>query len=349
MNMKKIMKNAEAVSPVIATLMLVLVSVGAAGAFYAWQSGWQSDMTDQVGDAQGYTDADVVIGGSSTVYEFTAVAAPLFEEKYNGKYSIDFQSGGSGAGILAAGEGIVDLGAASKFPGSEDMSNYPDLQVHTVAWDAVVMIIDADHPDATTFTNIDRDLLQAIYYVVGGGDLGTPASWLTTGAVTEITNWQTADANGNNDGIMDWDEIGFTASAPVETYDRSTKSGTEEVFGKQILDCGESEIESVGLTATHSYPGNQGVIDHISNNPNGIAFTSFGMAGATDSVNDLSLEGTPASETTIMDSTYEGGRPINYLSKGAPTGVAKMYLDFCLLTDNNQDISEEAGYISIYA
>jgi phosphate transport system substrate-binding protein len=345
---KKLAKNAYAVSPVIATLMLVLVAVGAAGAFYAWQSGWQEDMTGNVGSAKGYTEADVIIGGSSTVYEFTAEAVPEFEDEYNGKYTVAYESGGSGAGIMAAGEGLVDVGAASKFPSDEDMTNYPDLQIHTVAWDAVVLVLDADNDQG--LTDINTTVLQALYYTNGGA---TDNSWMTADAIAWMANNPPSGANGD----YTWADLGGTGTNPtneIEIYDRSTKSGTEEVFGKQLLQCGKSEIEDVGITTDHSFEGNQGLIEHIAGNPDGFGFTSYGMAGATSEIVDLQYNNITASESSIMlpdddPNRYEGGRPINYLTNGDPIGVSKLFLDFCVRTDTNQDLAEAAGYISIYA
>ncbi len=160
---RKLAKNAQAVSPVIATLMLVLVSVGSAGAFYAWQSGWQGGIENEIGTGNDWKNADIVIGGSSTVYEFSALAAPMFEDEYENRYRVSIQKGGSGAGITAVGTGVVDIGSASKDLSASDYEKYPDLEVFKVAVDAVVMIV----PSANThgLQSIDRTTLQDMYKI----------------------------------------------------------------------------------------------------------------------------------------------------------------------------------------
>jgi len=348
MNIKKIRKNAEAVSPVIATLMLVIVAVGAAGAFYAWQINWQGDVTvniEGVEIASGeslITDGELTIGGSTTVYEFSAAAVPLFTEAYP-QYKVTYQGGGSGAGIKSCGLGLVDMGAASKYPSDAEIEDY-GLQVHTVAYDAVVIV--SSHTGIPY--EIDEARLQALYHVNGGGNPLTPPSWMSTDGVTWMAANQPAGA------AYTFGEI-FSVVDPavINIYDRSDESGTEEVFGQQLLDCGKAVIEDVGITTGHSFSGNQLLIDALEGDSNGIGFTSYGMA-LTSSLEIFDFDGdddtdfVECSKTTIKSGTYDGSRPINYLTKGDPTGLAKLFLDFVLLPENNEDISGEAGYQWFY-
>ena len=151
---KRLVKNAQAVSPIIATLMLVLVAVGSAGAFYMWQTGWQGDVE---GKAAGGTElqASLSIGGSSTVYEFSAISGEYYHAANPG-YKVSYQKGGSGAGVASVGTGAVDIGSASRDVQTSEFDQYPDLNkdgvkdfgreliVHTVAYDAVVIIYKGD-------------------------------------------------------------------------------------------------------------------------------------------------------------------------------------------------------------
>jgi phosphate transport system substrate-binding protein len=314
---KKIQKDTHAVSPIVATLMLVLVSVGGSASYYMWQTGWQKDVEDKASGAGEFKDS-LSIGGSSTVYEFTAIAAEWFEVANPG-YKVSYQSGGSGAGVASVGKGIVDIGSASRFVKDSEHAKYPDLNgdgskdrghnlvTHTVAWDAVVVV--TANPAAPD--NITRSDLFEIY-------------------------------NGTN-------MHGFGAAV-----DRSDASGTEEVFAELVLDLGTSTLEEAGIETGHSYPGNQELIAALIANPDWIGFTSYGMAKET-SLKILDFQGTDdpepvtPSEDTIMDGTYDGARPINYITVDEPTGDIAEYINFCLAPRNNQDIAEEAGYISIYA
>jgi phosphate transport system substrate-binding protein len=315
--MRKLKKQAYAVSPVIATLMLVLVSVGSAGAFYVWQSGWQKDVSGKAGGAD-LQDA-LTIGGSSTVYEFTAVAAPMFEAE-NPNFKISFQKGGSGSGVASVGTGIVDIGSASRAVKASEFSKYPDvdgitgkdigkdLMVHTVAYDAV---------NGAGVTEINTTELRAMY----------------------------------NTTVGDADEPAWYSAATWKTYDRDDASGTEEVFVELILGLDGSELEEfTDYAANVSVGSNQDMITALGA-ANTIGFTSYGMAkDSSISSYIMDLNSVEPTEDSIMGVTtqYDGARPINYITIGEPSGAIKQYIDFVLGPQANQDICELCGYITLY-
>lgn len=318
MNMRKLKKDVMAVSPVIATLMLVLVSVGSAGAFYVWQAGWQKDVSGKAGGAD-LQDA-LTIGGSSTVYEFTAVAAPMFEAE-NPNFKISFQKGGSGSGVASVGTGIVDIGSASRAVKASEFSKYPDvdgiagkdigkdLMVHTVAYDAVVVII-----NGAGVTEINTTELLGIY-----------------GATTHT-------------GAPAW-----YSPATWTTYDRSDASGTEEVFVELILGLDGSELEEFTEYAANVSVGNNQDMITALGTANTIGFTSYGMAkDSSISSYIMDLNGVEPTEDSIMGTQYDGARPINYITIGEPSGAIKQYIDFVLGPQANQDICELCGYITLY-
>ena len=365
---KKLVKDAQAVSPIIATLMLVLVAVGSAGAFYVWQSGWQSGIEDKVGGS-GELQAALSIGGSSTVYEFTAVAGEYYMSA-NPNYKISYQSGGSGAGIAAVGTGAIDIGSASKPLTNEDKAKYPDLNKdnvkdygkelveHTLAWDAVAVVVSDANFAAHGLVSINESVLRDIYYF--NGNVSGSNSYILVELV-----------DSDSSKKIEWDEVYKEAGNPsagncttsvsevVAIYDRDDKSGTEEVFSTKILDTPKKELEDVGIITTH-VKGNQNLLQAIADDPDALSFMSFGMASASGSGLEMipfqgDYDTTPVmpSEDSIMmdaeeDGAYDGARPINYITVGEPTGDIKQFIDFCLMPESNQDICEVAGYISIY-
>ena len=119
------------------------------------------------------------------------------------------------------------------------------------------------------------------------------------------------------------------------------------------MDCEKAVIEDAGINTGNGFSGNQALIDALEADPDGFGFTSYGMAQDAD-LKILAFKGDGDSsavvcdKTTIKDETYDGSRPINYLTKGNPTGLAKLFLDFVLLPENNEDISGEAGYQWFY-
>ncbi len=356
---KKLAKNVYAVSPVVATLTLVLASVGTAGALYVWQTGWQIDITDKIGT--GNVQANLKVGGSSTVYEFSAVAKEIFEAQ-NPNYKIELQKGGSGSGIAGAGMGLVDIGAASK-DASTDSSwgDYPDLNrdgkkdlglemvQHLVGYDGVVVIVDADNTHG--LADINEDTLINIYEAVYDG---TPMTW----GEVPTTHVEVGTVGGTPTTPCNSDD----PAEEVDTYDRSDHSGTEECFCEKLLSKGLKDAAKqmdAGYT-TFSYQGNQDLVAALAQDPDGIGFTAKGIADNSPGVRVIPFadedgsgglatgDGLP-SNSEIKSGDWPGSRPLNFITVGQPTGAAKVFIDFCLNTEMNQDICELSDYVSIYA
>ncbi|MBN1280525.1 MAG: substrate-binding domain-containing protein [Candidatus Thermoplasmatota archaeon] len=373
---KRLVKNAQAVSPIIATLMLVLVAVGSAGAFYVWQSGWQSDVQTKTGGA-GELQAAMTIGGSTTVYPFTAVAAQFFEAQ-NPNYKISFQQGGTGAGVTAVGYGTIDIGSASSRSDVEaKMTSLPDLNrdgkkdigidlfTTLIAYDAVVIAV----PYANThgLTSIHAMTVRDVYAY--NGREGT-ATWDQLS-----TNWKSNQTDGVRDrdanGYISWDEVptknirtdmfdNCTGSEEVKIYDRSEVSGTEETFCSMINE-GKVDLESRGIAAIHA-TGNAELIQAISKDADALGFISYGaVATSTGLVTMIPYAGRTVKTLIDPNDTnfaknirsgvttfYDGARELLYVTVGKPKGDAKVYIDFVLGPEMNKKICEQSGYISLY-
>lgn len=350
--MRKIMKNVKAVSPVIATLMLVLVSVGAAGSFYMWQTGWQGDVEDKAGGAD--LQSSLSIGGSSTVYEFLVVAKEIFEAQ-NPNYKIDIQKGGSTSGLQAAGLGLVDIGAASSDK-SSSFSSYPDfnrdgkkdlgveMQNTKIGYDGVVVVVSEDNFATHGLVSIGRETLAQIYE-------GTLLTW------DEVP----ADAT---DALL----TPCAGTEEINTYGRSVHSGTEECFCEKLMkkqiDGSDKQMDGI---EDFAFPANQDIVSALADDADGIGFMAWGLAQKSDSgltIIPFSTDATPAaagtladydgdedgipSDDSIKDESWPGSRALWFITAGEPTGAAKVFIDFCLRTQVNQDVCELSDYISIY-
>jgi len=355
MNMRKLKKDVMAVSPVIATLMLVLVSVGSAGAFYVWQSGWQSDVNDKAGTAE--LQSQLSIGGSSTVYEFLLVAKEIFEAQ-NPNFKVDIQKGGSGAGLMGAGLGLVDIGSASsdksgsfyKYP-DFDRDGKKDLGVEMVntkiGYDGVVVVVSDQRTD---LISIGRETLAQIYE-------GTITSW------TQVP----LNATDVGTGLPADNCTDYGGEDKIETYGRSVHSGTEECFFDKLMagtvDDAEDQMEE---GETHTFASNQEIVSDLAGNKDGIGFMALGLVkeGSGLRAVPFSVDGTPTadgnlsdydgdedglpSEDSIKEGTWPGSRALWFITAGEPSGSAKVFIDFCLRTEANQNICELSDYISIY-
>jgi len=340
-------KDVKAVSPIVAALMLVLVSVGAATAFYVWETGWQADISDKTGNTD--VQATISIAGSTTVYEFTKVAAELFEADTGVKVS--YQGGGSGAGVQSVGTGVVDIGSASRAVKSSELAAYPDLNADgakdfgkelvstVIGYDGVVIITNDAH---SAVTNINQTALNCIFYANGGV---ASASWPSS--VTTMM----ADIDDDNDDSVSWDELDVVAetdSDEIVIYDRAEHSGTEETFCGKLLDIDFDTLEDAGITANHE-TGNQALLAAVEGDEDAMGFCAFGIASASSDVVVLDFEGETPTASSIKDGSYSGSRPLVYVTVGEPTGDILQYINFCLSPENNDFINNEADYVSLYA
>ncbi len=376
-------KDDRAVSPVIATLMLTLVAVGATAAFYVWQADWQNTQTGEVGDVD-YQNS-LTIAGSSTVYEFSIVGKELYQNE-NPSIKVDLKSGGSGSGIEAAGMGLVDIGSASKAVDSSYTDAYPDLDrdgnkdltgellITTVAYDKVDVLTGSD----VGLVSINQTVLSTIYMVNGEGDDAAAYTtavdpWLTPSGTGGKFLWSDIPAYAGEDGEWDggtWDNAATppswtgtptmcTGTEEITLYDREDDSGTEAIFFLNALGLDKSEhggdqLDSAGIDATGGY-GNQELKTLIESDPNALGFCSKGVvdSGFSGEVIEHAEDGGDDAYAP-SSSDYYVMRPLNYITIDSngdgkmDAGAAKSYLDFVLNPDVNQKICEEAGYISIY-
>ncbi|MCI4373366.1 MAG: substrate-binding domain-containing protein [Thermoplasmata archaeon] len=187
-------KNA-AVSPVVATLILILIAVAAAAALYLWLVAWQGNVTGGIG--QPGAQSTVSIGGSTSVYPFTQLAATQFEQN-NSDVTISVNQGGSGAGMLAVCARNVDVGESSSLEtpallqANDGCPSTPGITVTTIAYDAVDVVVAGTNPHG--LLSISYDTLTYIYGV--GSSTGTTLPVTTINGVAVIAGLPALGAGG---------------------------------------------------------------------------------------------------------------------------------------------------------
>lgn len=378
MNNRNFSKAQEAVSPVVATLLLVLVAAGSAIGFGVFLNGFQKDTQENVNtDIGGQV---LRIDGSSTVYEYTIQAAPGFEALYG--FKVQATHDGSGVGRQAAGQCLTDIGASSSPFTSPELAKWPDcdgdgkkdigreLVIVKVATDAVVPVTLATNSHCTGTISLTKNNMREIYgkYAANTAGasfdpvkFGTPAladlTTLTADAITKVT-W--ADLHGINGNVC----TGPNAGNEIKVFDRSDKGGTSEIAAKSLLGGGQSQLEDIGITLPSSLQGdgNQGVLAgvnaHASKNDI-LFFSSFGYA--VDNGLKLSAFGNVnapvvPSAGNIKTGTFEATRPILYAALGTGPAIsdiinptARAYIDYVLNPNNNIKFADATSFVSLYA
>jgi len=106
------------------------------------------------GCAQGVSDKEIIIAGSTSIEPFADKWAEVYMEKY--PYTvINVQGGGSSAGIQAAESGVADIGTSSRELKSEEK----DLNTIIVAYDGLAIIVNS----ANTISNLTFEQINQIF------------------------------------------------------------------------------------------------------------------------------------------------------------------------------------------
>jgi len=136
--------------------------------------------------------------------------------------------------------------------------------------------------------------------------------------------------------ITNWSELGGP-DENIIVVSREEGSGTRGAFEDMVMD--ESLIVDTALLQ----PSNGAVKTTVASTPFSMGFLSFGYLD--DSVKALAVDGVDATVENAMSDDYPVVRPLNMVTKGEPTGLAKAYLDF-IMSDAGQEIVAE-DYIPV--
>lgn len=306
---KGMWEDTRAVSPIVATLVLVVVAITGAAAVGTIMGTFSSDVSDQsnTGELADASSTEILVAGSTTVQPVSELLAEAYMDDHAG-VKITVQGGGSGAGISSAGLGIVDIGAASRNVKSTELDKYPNIVTHKIGGSAVVVIADKTTYGVAPYTgNITKEELIDLY-----NSTVETALTMDAQAVTGITVVQRADA-----------------------------SGTEETFEDYLELTLDDAVDDTVLSTQVSETGNAGVLARVQGTTNSIGFVDFGFADDADDIVILGIiDGTDTfiaskdnikAELKSQDNTNyvkDMTRPLNYLTNGEPNSMVQAFITF---------------------
>ncbi|MBC7129384.1 MAG: phosphate ABC transporter substrate-binding protein [Thermoplasmatales archaeon] len=140
------------------------------------------------------TRETINIAGSTTVLPIVQKCADRYMQLHP-EVDVRVSGGGSSMGIKNVGDGIVDIGMASRDIKDSEKSNYPDLVKHVIAKDGIAIIVHPSNP----LSNLTSEQLKGIY----------------------------------NGTYTRWEEFGWTGEIVV--VGRDTASGTGEFFWEHVM------------------------------------------------------------------------------------------------------------------
>ena len=284
MKMKRLFQNENAVSPIVATLILVVVAIAGAAAVGTIMGSFSSDVSDEASaeDAAAGASTQLVVAGSTSVTPLVESLKSGFEESNSG-IQINIQdNGGDTAGIAAVGKNIIDIGLLSRELTSSEEEKYPDLETHWIGSSGVVIIggenIASEYTPSlpnvtgTNFADLTTDNLYDMYNTAGSGGV-------------------VPNANATN--------LNITGGGDVTLYKRSeTLSGPEYIFSKYIA---HGDGDFIAGTKAVEVTGDREMLEKIANDPNGLGFVDFRFAlKAYEDGMDVNFIGVDDGECRLM-------------------------------------------------
>jgi phosphate transport system substrate-binding protein len=137
------------------------------------------------------------LAGSTTVQPLAEELANAYMAMHS-DVTIEVQGGGSSVGVTSAGEGTVNIGTASREVKSSEFEAFPNLQVFTIAYDGIAVVVNP-----------------------GVGDLNLTEAQVQSIFAGEITNFS---------------EVGGPDAA-ITVVSREEGSGTRAAFEELVMAC----------------------------------------------------------------------------------------------------------------
>jgi phosphate transport system substrate-binding protein len=308
--------NDMAVSPIVATLVLIVVAVIGAVAVGTIMGTFSTDVSKKTntGDIAGASSTEILIAGSTTVQPASELLAKAFM-KENPSMKINVQGGGSGAGVSSVGLGIVDIGSSSDLKKITDAiasgkDEYKDLQYTQIGGSGVVVIVnDAYSVASPTITK--AELFNAYQNMTAAYAVQAP---------------------------------GVSANIPAGTilYTRGESSGTKDTFSEFISNDGKAKTLTDNAKPV---VGNDLLASTVKTaTVDSLGFTDFGIANSVGA-KMVSVDTLTPSKDNILDALktgkstkYPAGmtRGLYYITKGEPTPVVKNFINFAASPGANQ-------------
>ncbi|HXA54544.1 MAG TPA: substrate-binding domain-containing protein [Solirubrobacteraceae bacterium] len=220
----------------------------------------------------------LIIGGSTSVLPLQQKLAAAYHHQFPKIPEPKVEGGQSDIGVEGAASGRFDIGDSSRDPLSTD----PHGLVFTkIARDGICVITNDKNPVA----NFSQEEIQKIF----------------------------------SGSVRDWSEVeGATASGPIELFDRSSASGTQDAF--QNIFMGLDLRISPAASAEQSNGEEQNA---ISASANAIGFVSFAYIAG---VHAAAYQGVACNLRNARSGQYGGVRNFWMVTKGAPKGEAAKYI-----------------------
>jgi phosphate transport system substrate-binding protein len=317
----------KAVSPIVATLVLIVVAIIGAAAVGVMLGAFSTDVSNQAnsGKTNDAASTELLIGGSTTVWPLTEELAVAYQATHQG-IRINNQAGGSGAGRTGAENGVLDIGACS-----DDIKTYQaagqftDLVQTEIGYSAVVMIASPSFAK----DNVVAADVQTAYKNSTDGTVAVTAGNLTAGD----TLYQRGEISGTEDCFAKY--IGF--------QDSTTKQFPETCKAKTAT--GNANLYSAVVSSTGKAVG---FCDYgfVTDKTRLVGLDTV-KANVTDANIKQAIKDAKAGNTYTTPFPTKLTRTLYYVTKGSPNTNSQSFIDFAKKPDSAQYFAN-VGYYSLY-
>jgi phosphate transport system substrate-binding protein len=244
----------------------------------------------------------LILGGSTSVLPLAQKLAAAYHHQFPHIPEPKVEGGQSDIGIEGVASGRFDIGDSSRDPLSTDPKNVK-LVWTKIARDGICVITNDKNPVA----NFSQTTIQGIF----------------------------------SGSIRDWSEVeGAKVSGPIELFDRSSASGTQDAF--QNIFMGEDLRISPAASAEDSNSEEQNAISAA---PNAIGFVSFAY---TSGVHPAAYQGVACNLRNARSGQYGGVRNFWMVAREPLKGETAKFLKW--VTSGNKTTKNiiNSDWIAIY-
>lgn len=242
----------------------------------------------------------LIIGGSTSVLPLAQKLATAYHHQYPRIPEPKVEGGQSDIGIAGVASGRFDIGDSSR----DSLTTDPKGLVFTrIARDGICVVTNNKNPVA----NFSQTTIQSIF----------------------------------SGSVRDWSEVpGATASGPIDLFDRSSASGTQDAF--QNIFMGEDLRISPSASAEDSNGEEQNA---VSADANAIGFVSFAY---TADIHPAAYQGVGCTLRNARSGQYGGVRNFWMVTKGTPKGEAAKFLKWVTSGSKTTKSIINSNWIAVY-
>jgi phosphate transport system substrate-binding protein len=246
------------------------------------------------------TGATLRFAGSSSMEPLVKKLAAAYA-RLHPDVTFDIQGGGSGAGVAAAGMGTADIGNVSRWVEGGEFKKFPYLQISTVAYDGLAIIVPAGLKLPGLTTQQARDIFAG-----------------------EITNFS---------------QVGGP-DAKIITVVPEQGRGSRDAFDELVMTYREQGVKKQKkvVAAVTLAEGQEAVSQVVAKTPDSVGIASF--SETNEGIRAVAIDGVEPTGDNVLNGSYTIFRPFNLVTDGPPQGTAKAFMDFAASKEGQSIVAD---------